>query len=75
MRLRPVKLAALLTLGLAAACTTTPTGRSQLILVGDADMDRMGATAFAQVKAGGKISGDAASTRYVNCVARALIAQ
>ena len=57
MRLRPAKLAALLTLGLAAACSTTPTGRSQLILVGDADMDRMGATAFAQVKAGGKDNG------------------
>jgi predicted Zn-dependent protease len=75
MRLRPAKLAALLALGLAAACTTTPTGRSQLILVSDADMDRMGATAFAQVKAGGKVSRDAGANRYVGCVARAVIAQ
>ena len=45
MRLRPLKIAAVLTLGLAAACTTTPTGRSQLMLVSEADMDRMGATA------------------------------
>ena len=75
MRLRPLKIAAVLTLGLAAACTTTPTGRSQLMLVSEADMDRMGATAFAQVKAGGKVSRDANATRYVNCVARAVIAQ
>lgn len=75
MRLRPLKLAALLTLGLAAACTTTPTGRSQLILVSDADMDRMGATAFTQIKSSGKLARDPGADRYVNCVARALIAQ
>ncbi|HEU0153408.1 MAG TPA: M48 family metallopeptidase [Arenimonas sp.] len=75
MRLRPLKLAALLGLGLAAACTTTPTGRSQLILVSDADMDRMGATAFTQIKTSGKLARDPAGSRYVNCVARALIAQ
>jgi predicted Zn-dependent protease len=75
MRMRPLKLAALLGLGLAAACTTTPTGRSQLILVSDADMDRMGATAFTQIKSSGKIARDPAASRYVNCVARALIAQ
>lgn len=59
---------------LLAACATTPTGRSQLILVGDADMDRMGASAFDQIKAGGKLADDPARTRYVRCVADALVA-
>lgn len=67
----------LLGLGLAAlaACTTSPAGRSQLILVSDADMDRMGATAFTQVKTGGKLANDPARSRYINCVTQALVAQ
>lgn len=64
-----------LALAVLAACATAPTGRSQLILVGDADMARMGAAAFDQVKASGKLSADAAQLRYVRCVADAVIAQ
>lgn len=75
MRLRPSKLLAGLALAVLAACTTTPAGRQQLILVSDADMDRMGSTAFAQIKTSGKLANDPARSRYVNCVARALIAQ
>jgi len=59
---------------LLAACATTPTGRSQLILVGDADMDRMGASAFDQIKTGGKLADDPARARYVRCVADAVVA-
>lgn len=70
----PTVLAGLALAGL-AACATAPTGRSQLILVADADMARMGATAFDQVKASGKLSTDAAQLRYVRCVADALIVQ
>ena len=59
---------------LLAACATAPSGRSQLILVSDGDMDKMGASAFDQIKAGGKLANDPAKTRYVRCVADALVA-
>ncbi|OHE82039.1 MAG: peptidase [Lysobacterales bacterium GWF1_69_6] len=59
---------------LLAACATAPSGRSQLILVSDGDMDKMGASAFDQIKAGGKVANDPAKARYVRCVADALIA-
>lgn len=75
MRPHPSKLLAGLALAALAACTTTPTGRSQLILVSDADMDKMGASAFNQIKSSGKLANDPARTRYVRCVANALIAQ
>jgi predicted Zn-dependent protease len=75
MRPHPSKLLAGLALAVLAACTTTPTGRSQLILVSDADMDKMGATAFNQIKTSGKLANDPARARYVRCVADALIAQ
>ncbi|HLS83641.1 MAG TPA: M48 family metallopeptidase [Arenimonas sp.] len=58
-----------------AACATAPTGRTQLILVSDADMNRMGVTAFDQIKSQGKVSGNKGQQRYVSCVANALIAQ
>ncbi|PZO10187.1 MAG: peptidase [Lysobacteraceae bacterium] len=75
MRLLPGKLFLALGLAVLAACATTPMGRQQLILVSDADMDRMGATAFAQIKSSGRLADDPARARYVNCVARALIDQ
>lgn len=64
---------ALLFVALAAGCATTPTGRSQLILVEDSAMDRMGATAFDQIKTSGRLANDPAATRYVRCVADALV--
>ena len=58
---------------LVAGCATTPTGRSQLILVDDSAMDRMGASAFDQIKSSGRLARDPAATRYVRCVADALV--
>lgn len=75
MRLRPRRLLAGLALALVAACTTTPTGRQQFIMVSDSDMARMGASAFDQIKSSGRVANDPARSRYVGCVARALIAQ
>ena len=43
-------LTALLTVTITAACTTSPTGRTQLRLVGDEQLAQMGATAFAEMK-------------------------
>lgn len=64
---------AALSVVLAAGCATTPTGRSQLILVDDSAMDQMGASAFQQIKTGGKLANDPAANRYVRCVAEALV--
>jgi predicted Zn-dependent protease len=58
----------------AAACATSPLGRSQLMLVGDAEMEKMGVQAFEQLKSQGKISGDAQANAYVSCVANAITA-
>jgi predicted Zn-dependent protease len=75
MRNFPSKLLAASTLAVLVACSTAPSGRSQLILVSDSDMNQMGATAFNQIKTSGKLANDPTRTRYVRCVANALIAQ
>lgn len=62
-------------LALIAACSTAPTGRRQFIVVSDGDMSKMGAAAFDDIKGKGKLANDPAASRYVNCVANALIAQ
>ena len=68
-KLLPLAFAALL-----AACATAPSGRSQLILVSDADMDRMGASAFDQIKSGGKLANDPARLRQLRCITDSLVA-
>jgi predicted Zn-dependent protease len=55
-----------------AACATSPLGRSQLMLVGDAEMNQMGAQAFEEMKSQGKVSGDPQANAYVTCVANAI---
>jgi predicted Zn-dependent protease len=60
-----------LLLGL-AACATSPLGRSQMMLVSDAEMDKMGVEAFEQVKQEQKLSNDASANAYVTCVANAV---
>lgn len=57
---------------LAAACATSPTGRSQLKLVSDSQMDQMGVTAFQQMKQKIPPTKDAKASAYVNCVANAI---
>jgi predicted Zn-dependent protease len=55
-----------------AACATTPTGRSQLRLVSDAQMAAMGSTAFAQLQQETPPTSDPKTSRYVDCVAKAI---
>ena len=57
---------------IAAGCATSPLGRSQLMLVGDAEMDKMGVEAFEQLKKEQKLSSDAQANAYVTCVANAI---
>ncbi len=57
---------------LIAGCATSPLGRSQLMLVGDAEMDKMGVEAFEQLKKEQKVSSDPQANAYVTCVANAI---
>jgi predicted Zn-dependent protease len=58
-----------------AGCATNPSGRSQMLLIGDAQVNQMGLTAFNQMKASDKLSNDPAKQRYAECVTRAIVAQ
>ncbi len=71
---RTVRLLAGLLL-LLVGCATSPLGRSQLMLVDDAQMDQMGAQAFEQLKSEGKLSTDSRKNAYVTCVSRAITNQ
>lgn len=54
------------------SCATSPTGRKQLALVPEAQIEEMGKQSFAEMKQKEKVSGDAATTEYVSCVARSI---
>ncbi|MGR5178176.1 M48 family metallopeptidase [Vibrio parahaemolyticus] len=58
-----------------AACSSSPTGRNQLILFSDAQMSQLGAQSFEQMKQQQKISQDQAVNAYVQCVAKAITDQ
>ncbi|AWH51688.1 peptidase [Stenotrophomonas sp. ESTM1D_MKCIP4_1] len=71
-------LLALLITALLSACatTTSPTGRRQVIGgVSQAQLDQLGAQAFAETKQKQKISTDGRQNGYVQCVVNALVAQ
>jgi predicted Zn-dependent protease len=60
--------AALISAG--AGCATSPTGRSQLMLMPDGQMNQMGAQAFQQLKQETPVEPDSGMNRYVRCVAQ-----
>lgn len=60
---------------LAVACTTSPTGRKQLIMVSDSDVNQMGLAAFAQMKQKDKLSTDPRKKGTIDCVVNTLVAQ
>ena len=60
----------------AAACatTTSPTGRTQMVgAIPQAQLDQMGAQAFAELKAQKAQSSDARQRNYVNCVVTSIV--
>lgn len=59
---------------LIAACAQSPTGRRQVMLFDNNQLNTMGAQTFEQMKTEEKISNNAATNRYVQCVANALLA-
>lgn len=58
-----------------AACAASPTGRSQLLLVSDAEVNRMGSQAYQQMRAELEPSRDRAKVTMVNCITEALVMQ
>lgn len=55
-----------------AACSSSPTGRNQLILFSDAQMSQLGAQSFEQMKKEQKVSTDKEVNAYVQCVAETI---
>lgn len=53
-------------------CVSSPTGRSQIILVSDEQMDAMGTQAFTEMKSKIPKSYDAKTINFVNCVVNPL---
>jgi predicted Zn-dependent protease len=70
----PRPLLALLAAALLAACATSPTGRSQLIVVSDRHMASLGLTAFDGMRRQGKFVDAPRQRAYAACVAQALVA-
>ncbi|HYQ72525.1 MAG TPA: M48 family metallopeptidase, partial [Gammaproteobacteria bacterium] len=62
----------LIGLSLLVACATTPTGRSQLVLMPETEINQMGLQAFTTIKKETRIDRNATTNKYVQCVARAI---
>lgn len=54
------------------ACATSPTGRSQLMLISDSEMNQMGTQAFQQMRQQEEVSSNRRVQRYVQCIADAI---
>lgn len=68
--LRPLAITALC--ASLAACATSPTGRSQLLLLSNEQLNQMGEQAFAQYQQDVPTA-DQASHRYVQCITNAIV--
>lgn len=64
-------LAAVVSIGI--ACKTSPAGRNQLILLDDAEMNRMGEEAFAEIKSQTPIENNPVINAYVRCIVNTLL--
>lgn len=55
-----------------AACATSPTGRRQLILLPDSQLEQMGVAAFAEMKKTQPVETDYSKQRYIECISNAI---
>lgn len=62
-----------LALALVLDCATSPTGRRQLLIIDDAEMNQMGVEAFNEIKANTPIEKSASINAYVKCISYASI--
>lgn len=58
---------------LGIACATSPTGRTQFLMVPESQMAEMGKAAFVQLQGEVPLSTNASQARYVRCVANAIV--
>lgn len=65
----------LLTATMLVACATSPTGRSQLILIPEGEMAQMGTQAFQQMQREQEVADNPRIQRYVECVADEITAE
>lgn len=65
----------LVLLALLAACATSPTGRRQLLMVSDSQINQMGLATFQQMKATDKLSTDKGKQATAQCIVQSLVAQ
>lgn len=63
----------ILVLGFVVDCATSPTGRRQILIVDDADMNQMGVDAFNEIKTNTPIERSPVINAYVKCIAYASI--
>ncbi len=69
MKLPVVILSALIVL---SACSSSSTGRKQVMLFSDSELDKMGAASFDDMKKQTAMSSDKATNSFVQCVANAI---
>ena len=62
----------ILGVALASGCATSPTGRSQLVLMPDSQMDKMGLQAFTNIKEKTPVDSSRTTNKYVQCVGKAI---
>jgi predicted Zn-dependent protease len=55
-----------------AGCATSPTGRSQLVLMPDSQMEQMGLQAFTNIKGKTPVESNRTTNSYVQCVGNAI---
>jgi len=72
--MKPHTLIAAVAVALLAGCATSPTGRSQLMVVSDAQMSELGLASFNQMRQQGKFANAPKQRAYASCVANALVA-
>ncbi|MBL4850676.1 MAG: M48 family metallopeptidase [Gammaproteobacteria bacterium] len=58
-----------------SACSTSPTGRKQILLFPESQMAQMGAAAYQETKKGTPISKNSKSNAYISCIADAIVAK
>lgn len=56
-----------------SACQTSPTGRSQIILIPDTEMSKLGAASFTQMKQQGTVVSQHPTLDYVKCLSEPLL--
>ena len=72
MNTKRLFISAITTVLILSGCAKSSTGRSQLTLFSDAELGKMGASSFEEMKQKEKVSQDNATNQYVQCIAQGI---